>query len=382
MAEELLTYDESRLLRDALDNWRLDVWEYFREEPYPAHRAQKAEVEQRVAAFTASWDAEALQEALRRHDEYLGVWAERHVAAASSDDAWARLAAFAELQSLIEDSRAALQLDSYALPRPDQPLGRALAELHDSLSRDGLFRLRAEHLTDAGGSEPVFRYGDHALFPDPRLRPLRELLFVLCDLAAESDLAVWVALDPYRLSAIADVTYCLLADQWSGIQLTQANLDALDAHAVGTTSYHVAVSRSKALEFFYPLVATSFDWTARRDDQQDAVKRLYVREFKPPTDGRGNQLVAVSNRELHAERDTASHAFTHVDGKVRRYPAATYGVAHLTPRGAPGAHSHSRKLWRVDGRLSDSQWCDLVGLHFRHNELVAEHFRNVFPDMG
>lgn len=93
-------------------------------------------------------------------------------------------------------------------------------------------------------------------------------------------------------------------------------------------------------------------------------------------------MVAVRNRELHAERDTLTHAFTHVDGKVKHYPAETYRVDRHHPRADAGPHSHSRKLWRVDGHLTDEQWSELVGLHFRHNELVAEHFCAVFPDLA
>jgi hypothetical protein len=382
MGSGLLAYEDSPLLRDALHEWRVDVWDYFGDGPYPFHREQKNEAEFRVAELIHSWDAAARVAALKSNEEYLKLWARDRLQAANSDADWARLAGFAELQWLIEDSRSALYLDSFALPRRDQPLARALPGVHASLSRDGLMRLRPENLSDAGGSETVFRHGDHALFPDARLRPLRELLFVIAELVSEPNLQVWVALDSYRVGAIEDVQYRLLLDQWSGIELTQANLDSLDAHDVGTTSFHVPVNRPEVLNVFHPLVATSFDWVARGDDQSDPVKRLYIREFLPPADGHGEPLIAVHNRELHAERDTRAHAFTHVDGKVRRYPIETYGIDHQTRRGNPGPHSHTRKLWRVDGEMTDQQWCDLVGLHFRNNELVPEHFRRIFPDLS
>lgn len=89
----------------------------------------------------------------------------------------------------------------------------------------------------------------------------------------------------------------------------------------------------------------------------------------------------MTNRELHAERDTGARRFTHIDGKVRRYPTDTYGVSATAPRASSGPHSHTRKLWRVDGPLTDEQFGQLVGLHFRSNELVPEHFERCFPAM-
>jgi hypothetical protein len=109
------------------------------------------------------------------------------------------------------------------------------------------------------------------------------------------------------------------------------------------------------------------------------VKRLYVREVRPASNRRGEPLLAVQNRELHAERDTNARHFVHVDGKLRRYARETYGPSAMNPRAGFGPHSHSRKLWRVDGPLTDDQWCNLVGLYFRGNELIEEHFKAAFP---
>jgi hypothetical protein len=378
----LLSYDESALLREALHALRFDVWEYFGDGEYPSHRAEKDEAEGRVAALVSAWSDDDLAAAVERNEMYLTRWVPERLQDASTPEEIARLAAFADLQWLIEDSRAALRLDALGPPRADQPLALALPEIHAALSRDGLLRIRGDNVTDAGGSLQVFRHGSHALYPHPDLQPLRELLWVLADLADDPNLAVFVALDPYRVGALADVQYALLADQWSGIELAPGNLDSLDAHDVGVSSFHAAVNRSEALDFFHPLVATTCDWTARRDDATDPVKRLYIREFVPPTNARGERLVAVRNRELHTERDTIDRVFTHVDGKIRRYPTETYAVDHDQPRGDPGPPSHSRKLWRVDGQMTDAQWAELVGLHFRGNELVPEHFRTVFPDMS
>src|SRR5205814_1164866 len=96
-------------------------------------------------------------------------------------------------------------------------------------------------------------------------------------------------------------------------------------------------------------------------------------------DRHGEPLVAAWNRELHAERDTKLRRFTHVDGKVCCYPAEAYAPSLTAVNAAPGKPAKSRKLWRVDGPLTDEEWATLVGLHFRGNDLIAEHFAEVFP---
>lgn len=165
IAVELLTYDESALLREALHELRFDVWEYFRDGEYPSHQSQKQEVERRVEAFVASWDDRDLAITLRHNERYLREWVPAGLADATTQEELARLAGLAELQWQIENSRSALMLDALNPPRADQPLARTLPEVLEGLSRDGLMRVRAENVTDAGGSLQVFRHGAHALYP-------------------------------------------------------------------------------------------------------------------------------------------------------------------------------------------------------------------------
>lgn len=231
------------------------------------------------------------------------------------------------------------------------------------------------------GSETAFCLGEEAFFPHPHLAPKRELLGLLTELLSEG-LQVAVALHPFRRARLDEVRPRLLEDYWSGIKTTAENLDSLDAHDVGTPTFHAASDRSAVQKLFNPMLGTWIDWARRSDDASDPVKRLYVREVRPPVNGRGEELVAVQNAELHSERNTAARRFTHVDGKVRRHLTSTYGPSRENPMAATGPFTHSRKLWRVDGPLSDEQWAELVGLHFRGNELVEEHFAAAFPAMG
>lgn len=303
-----------------------------------------------------------------------------HTASATDVAQQARLAAFAELQYVVEASQDALHVMALQHPRRDDLVFSGRPALFEMLTRDGLFPLAAANIPrDGFGSEMLFCAGDQALYPHPALAPMRELVHVLAELALAPNLRVAVALDPHRRTLLADAPVRLLLDRWSGIKLTRENLDSLDAHDVGVPTFHAAIDRSPAAEMFFPLLGTWFDWVARKDNPDDDFKRLYVREVRPPTDRNGELLAAVHNRELHSERDTKHHLFTHVDGKVCRYDIEGYEPSVNCPRAPLPAPTRSRKLWRVDGDLTDAQWCELVGLHFRGNELIEEHLRDAFP---
>ncbi len=122
-----------------------------------------------------------------------------------------------------------------------------------------------------------------------------------------------------------------MEDQWYGLQLTSRTLDSLDQHDTGS-SFHAAGERSLAAELLHPLLGTHFDWRARNDDPADPIKRLYIQEVRPARDPRDEELfIAVFNRALHAQRDTSTHQFTHVDGKTCRYPVVDYPPCKENP---------------------------------------------------
>lgn len=377
-----LEYRTSPLLRLAYEDSRFDVWRFFDEKSYPGEEPVKEEIERHVADLITSYEPAAIDEGLRHHHLYLVQWVPERLAGAEGGSERARLVAFADLQYMVDDRRFGLMRESLGHPSAQDPVFEALPSIYGELTRDGLYRLGPANLPQAlTGAETVIAVGEDALYPHPILAHKRELSGLLMDLAAGGDLRVYVALDPFRRDRLDDVRPRLLEDYWFGIRTTRANLDSMDAHDVDSVSFHAAGERSRAQELFHPLLGTWFDWTKRGDDSDDPVKRLYVREVRPPHDGRGDQLLAVHNNELHAERDTRRRCFTHVDGKVRRYPVEAYGPSRENPTAGSGAPSHSRKLWRVDGPLTDEQWCQLVGLHFRGNELIGEHFASAFPAM-
>lgn len=373
----------SALLRRGLAEDRWHVTDYLRDGAYPAHRAEKDEAEHYVRGALEAIAAGQLGALLGDVEHYLpAMFAPEELAAAKREGRFERLVAFAKLQRALDEALWELEERALDAPRRDDPLFDGRPELFERLDRDGLIELSAsDHLADERlAAEGVISYGDGiALYPHPHLAPMRELVSELLALVGTAGLRVSVALHPYRVTSIEEVPMRLLEDYWSGIQVTASNLDSLDPHDVGVRSFHYADPKTPQ-RLFHPLLGTWFDWERRsRHDPSDPVKRLYVREICPATNSRGEELVAALNRELHSERDTIAKHFTHVDGKMCRYLAEDYAPSAHEPNADPGTPTQSRKLWRVDGSLSDALWQQLVGLHFRGNELIAEHFKDAFP---
>lgn len=330
----------SPLLRRAVAEDRFDVTDYLRDGSYDGFRAEKDEVELRIAELDA-----ALRGGYRNAGEvdfYLEhMFPPDALAAASESGGLDRLRAFAALQKQLDDALYELEDRALEPPMATDPTFAARPDLFDALDpRDRLLPLTRNLVEDERlGDDALAAWDGEALYPHPHLAPMRELVWELRDLAADGELHVSIAVHPYRITRVEDIQHRLLLDYWSGIQLTRENLDSLDGHDVDVSTFHGATSRSPAREFFRPLLGTWFDWIARKDGPDDPVKRLYVREVRPTTDRHGEPLVAALNRELHAERDTHARRFVHVDGKLRRYPAETYGPSPIAPRADFGPHS-------------------------------------------
>lgn len=380
-----LSLSSSALLRRSLSDDRFHVADYMRDGAYPNHRLEKDEAEAYVALVVGALNTGRLPRLEDELARYLqAMFPPAKLTTARQSGSFDRLVGFAQLQRVLDDAVDDLSERSFDLPGPEDPVFAAHPQLIDRLDRDGLLVLQAGDVADEMlRAEGVISHEGTALYPHPLLAPMRELVAELLDLAGDPALSVSIALHPFRITAVEDVPMRLLEDYWSGIKVTVQNLDSLDPHDTGVRTFHGARDDAPG-RFFLPLLGTWFDWERRsRHDPSDPVKRLYVREICPATNRHGEPLAAALNRELHAERDTVAHRFTHVDGKVCSYNADTYAPTTERPNADPGVPSRKRKLWRVDGPMTDELWRTLVGLHFRQNELIAEHFEAAFaPEPG
>jgi hypothetical protein len=378
MSFSLPTLDlSSPLVQTGLAQDRFRMTQYMRDGAYPERRAEKDEAEAYVASVIAAIDRGEATQLVDELQYYLRAMFLPDELQLASDDSrlFVRQVGFAALQRAVDDALYELEDRSLDAPSRTDPVFTRCPSLFKRITKDGLVRLTPNDVLDeAPRGEGVFVFDGMAIYPHPMLAPARELVIELLALASEANLAVAIAIHPFRVTAIEDVPLRILEDYWYGVKLDARNLDSLDPHDVGVRTFHGA--RQDTIErFFYSLLGTWFDWERRsRHDAADPVKRLYIREVRPAVDRHGEPLVAAINRELHAERDTVAHGFTHVDGKICRYDADTYMPTIARPDAPLGVAARARKLWRVDGAMSDRTWGTLVGLHFRQNELIQEHF--------
>jgi hypothetical protein len=369
----------SALAQRMLREERLHVMEYARDGAYPAHRAEKDEVEAyvtKVRHAIACGDAPHLEEDLRLFVR--GMFMPDEIEQARRNGNLDRLIALGALQWALEDVLIAISEESLKPACIDDPVFAVCPSLAAQLSKDGLVRLTSDLVADPLlRSQRVLVSDGHAVFPHPYLAGRRELISELFDLVVEGRLEVAMAVHPLRLCRPAEVQLRLLEDRWNGITTTPANLDSLEDHDNAINTFHYAPQDSIE-RFFHPMLGTWFNWDRRsRNDSTDPVRRLYIQEVGLPHDRYGDPYVNVVNPELHAERDTAAHRFTHTDGKVASYQGGTYRPSLTKPNARMGTPAQTRKLWRVDGEIPDHVWMKLVGLFFRGNDLIDEHFEAV-----
>jgi hypothetical protein len=369
-----LTLENSSLLRSLADDPQSDVWDFWGDGDYPAHQAEKAEVERGVAEHsTALSDADVAK--MLAGQPRLLEWGRMKRSVDVVGDA-RRLVAFYEFAVEVRAAEHALHLASLDHPRRDNRVYEADSDrsLFAAITRDGLLPLTSELIPESNGSAYAhFAVGDNAIFPHPWLSDARELVWELVELAEDPAVAVAIAINPHRVVPRADVPIWVLEDYWRGVIVDADSLDSLDTHDLGH-SFHGASGRSEGDEFFFPLLGTRFEWRRRGDDERDPVKTMEIEEIVPPDSRVSSDHEFVWNRLAHGERDTARRRFTHLDGKVQLYEKSSYGPSALAPMAAPGHPAHSRKLWRVDGDISDADFANLLGLFYRGNELIEEHF--------
>ena len=79
-------------------------------------------------------------------------------------------------------------------------------------------------------------------------------------------------------------------------------------------------------------------------------------------------------RYVHSMMDAAAENIVHLDGAVRTYSDEKMIERMDTDISKAGHHTEYKKLWRIDGTLSVSQWKELITHYFRDNMLIGEYF--------
>lgn len=359
-----LDWNDSSLLREALDDRFFRFWDYERDGEYPGHRDTKEEVDSLARdILDRNGESKVLivvgadHHFMRGHPYRGGVPVETLTPT---------LAAMRILEATLLKKISKLDESSLSPPDAEARVFRQAPGLYAQLTpKDRLLPLVRESIdTERRSDDRLFLYKDWALFPHRGVREQRELIGDLARLTLDGG-DVKLAIDPHRLFSKADRPAIGLKDYWFGIKVSLQSLD--DPHVHGRTTY--ARRAGTHLLHAFPLLALNVDVSV-----DESLKTFSVEEVVPDSPqgfGTGRYVV---NRYLHAIRDMDQEAWVHVDGAVKAYARETYEATIELPTGPTGPTLHYRKMWRVDGLISDEAWGRLLGHHFRNNELVAECF--------
>lgn len=178
-------------------------------------------------------------------------------------------------------------------------------------------------------------------------------------------LAVRVAVDERRLHRADEHLRWKELDFWNGPALSEARLDDPDRRGV-----EVLVHR-------WPADAVRLPWdnveqASIRTALDGKLRTIEIEEVVDPARNAKCEFQLV--RYAHAQRDIERHSFVHLDGAVRFYAPEAYEarLGARWPTADDEQPSGRRKVFRVDGGMDSTTWCDLVALWFRGNELVRE----------
>ncbi len=377
--------ERSGLLRAVIDDTGVQVWDFrtdvgvrgrtFADETDPALRE---EVEQRVDEVLAG-SSDADLAAFAREDSFFRIGHIKPGELAEDPEAEARrLVALRVVELGLARSTARLERDAFGPPQRNARTFSVVPGLWDALDDEGLLPPDADRAPEMPMSDDGYlHFGDHVLFPHPDLRANRELWWDLCELAVEG-LDVRVAIDPHRVVVRDELPLRLLKDYWFGVKVMRDNLDSLADEDLGWAVHYrnPESEMGQRLEIFFPLLATEFRWSRG----PDALKLLDVEEIVPPGSSQTRSGETIRNRFLHSRRDTTRRAFIHANAALRVYDATKYTPSREAPLAGRDRPTGQRKLWQVDGDLSDEQWSRLLSGWFRQNELVIEYFGELLDE--
>lgn len=361
-----LTWENSALLREGLDDRFLGFWIYEKDGDFAENRETKDDVEALVAEIQRRNSASELLSVVSQDEMSMGGHPYR--GGEPVEELTPRLAALRVLEETLYVKIQALDEQGLDVPVPTSRVYSQVPGLFAQLTpKDHLFPLSPEAIdTEVRSDDRVFLHGEWALFPSPYVREHRELVASLARLSYEGN-AVQIAIDANRLLRKADRPSIGLKDYWHGIMVTMEDID--DPHVHGHLRYARRFDQHTALNPYAvdPLLLLDVDISV-----DENLKTFSIEETVPPT-GRGTEQFVV-NRYMHSIRDMERGAWTHIDGAVKAYPRETYEASFEHPTASKGEATHYRKLWRVDGDFGHEIWGGLLAYHFRGNELVAECF--------
>ncbi len=240
------------------------------------------------------------------------------------------------------------------------PITTKYPEVHDILDDDNLFDLSRAQVRD----DERVQYKADVFFYHPALsfHFLREFLD-FCH--RDATCARKIALDPRRILPAREYPIRLLEAYWFGPKF---NLGKIDDRIHGIElAVHTRPPNSRRNLLSSKLDRTEFMWSMR-----DNLKTLQVEELIPiDKDNLAKRLIV---RYIHTIRDVDQHAFIHLDGAIRIYSPEGY-IHRFSSKLSDHPNSDGYfKLFRIDGKIPEQDWIDLIANFFSGNELIHEYF--------
>jgi hypothetical protein len=183
---------------------------------------------------------------------------------------------------------------------------------------------------------------------------------------------VRVAIDERRMRARGDYRRYLERDYWNGPPINAKMLDDPSRRGVEILQHGWPAGKERFL-------GSVEEHLSVRTYLRGTTRTIEIEEITLPALLHESEFQLV--RYLHAERDIEQRQFTHVDGAVRFYDRAVYeawrGVRW--PTGPADAPMGRRKVFRVDGAISTTDWVEIVAQWFRGSELLLEALAELTP---
>jgi hypothetical protein len=171
-----------------------------------------------------------------------------------------------------------------------------------------------------------------------------------------------VAIDHSRIMESKYYQEIMELDTWYGPGYDKLKLD--DPNYAGTTV--VLRNHNSIMNLENRIQRTEFYWK-----QKKSTKSVEIEEIRPDDSAVQEYIL---NRYFHSERDIINGVFQHMDGAVKVYKSAQYPARFNSHVPREPKCFRKIKLFRIDGRISEKDWSELLGLFYKGNEMIIEYF--------
>ncbi len=236
-------------------------------------------------------------------------------------------------------------------------------EIYGAIDKDGLLMLR--QLDDVELDVSWVIYKDSLIPYHPLLRKLRtgslnmDLMKKLQNMMKKNNLDIRIRIDPSHIGERKYYTYRFEKMYWYGYKFS---FDRINNIRERQTSVHGVGPGDSGLQ---PFLRTEFYW-----HQQDDIEVLQIEELVKEDYYDFENDNFVINRYVHSEWEDGR--FIHLDGAAVIYEKGDYHERLGTDLRNKQSKPHY-KLFRIDGKLENQHWLDIVNCFFVMNHFVPEH---------